>query len=134
MFILVWSMTFISNELRTSFKWVTCKLYSTLKTKVAAIDVETSEMKQCSSCFFQFKPIEACKPTTRLNHNHSIKPRPNSSFDTSVSPAHLVRVTSLCAHDSLQKGSMGNALLLVGWHQPTFDGQLCYLGPIWVSR
>ena len=52
-FVLVWSMTFISNSLRTSFKRAACKWYSTLKTKVVAIDVETSEMKkQCSSCFF----------------------------------------------------------------------------------
>lgn len=142
-FVLVWSMIFISNSLRTSFKWVTCKLYSTLKTKVVAIDVEISEMKQqCSFCLFlgNFKPTEACKPSlNHLNHlkHHHNQPTLPDLFTPGVSPVHLCRcgwVVTVCGDDSLQKGSMGNALLLVGWHQSTFDGQLCHLGQIWVSR
>ena len=136
-------MIFISNSLRTSFKWVTCKLYSTLKTKVVAIDVEISEMKQqCSFCLFlgNFKPTEACKPSlNHLNHlkHHHNQPTLPDLFTPGVSPVHLCRcgwVVTVCGDDSLQKGSMGNALLLVGWHQSTFDGQLCHLGQIWVSR
>ena len=140
-FVLVWSMIFISNSLRTSFKWVTCKLYSTLKTKVVAIDVEISEMQQqCSFCLFlgNFKPIEACKPS--LNHlNHPIIASDHIPTLRLTPVFHLRNLVRLgrhlrCGDDSVQKGSMGNALLLVGWHQSTFDGQLCHLRQIWVSR
>ena len=104
-------MTCISNSLRTSFKWVTCKLYSTLKTKVLAIDVEISEMKQqCSFCPFlgNFKPIEACKPS--LNHLNHLKHHHNQpTLPPTLRGLSKHRVFHLCT----SAGAAGSSLCAV---------------------
>ena len=45
-------------------------------------------------------------------------------------PTSLASCLAACvvSHDPLQEGSMGNALLLVGWNQPALDVPLGCLG------